>query len=119
MSLTNCKVEWKHKWAKYYVLLAAGADNINSRDPNIYFFTIKDTKLYVPVAALSARDNQKLSKFLRKGFGRPVYMNKCKIKRHNKNTTNGFRYFIESDFAGANTLFVLVYTNHGDNVKKN
>ena len=70
------------------------------------FFTIKDTKLYVPVATLSARDNQKLSKFLRKGFERPVYMNKCKIKRHNKNTTNGFRYFIESDFVGANTLFV-------------
>ena len=70
------------------------------------FFTIKDTKLYVPVATLSARDNQKLSKFLRKAFERPVYMNKCKIKRHNKNTTNGFRYFIESDFVGANTLFV-------------
>lgn len=70
MSLTNCKVEWKHKWAKYYVLLAAGADNINSRDPNIYFFTIKDTKLYVSIVTSSANDNQKLSKDLSKGFQR-------------------------------------------------
>ena len=68
MSLTNCKVEWKHKWAKYYVLLAAGAENINSRDSNIYFFTIKDTKLYVPVATLSARDNQNYQNSLGKGL---------------------------------------------------
>ena len=35
----------------------------------ILFFTIKDTKLYAPVVT-SARDNQKLSKHLSKGFER-------------------------------------------------
>ena len=42
-------------------------DNANDNDSvkNI-IFTIKDTKLYVPVATLSAKDNQKLSNFLAK-----------------------------------------------------
>ena len=35
--------------------------------------TIKDTKLYVPVVTLSARDNQKLSNLLSKGFKRSAY----------------------------------------------
>ena len=34
---------------------------------------MKDTKLYVPVVTLSAKDNQKLSKSLSKGFKRSVY----------------------------------------------
>ena len=29
------------------------------------------------------------------------------------------RYFLESYFAGVNRLFVLVYTNEGDNYKRN
>ena len=47
-------------------------DNYNT---NNITFTIKDTRLFVPVVTLSARDNQKLSKFARKGFGRSVYLN--------------------------------------------
>ena len=43
----------------------ANANNIIS--------TIKDIKLYVPVVTLSARDNQKLSKRLSKGFEKSVY----------------------------------------------
>ena len=40
-------------------MLAAGNDNDNDRDDKI-IFTIKDTKLYVPVVTLSARDIEKL-----------------------------------------------------------
>ena len=40
---------------------------------NNIIFTIKNIKLYVPVVTLSARDNQKLSKLLSKGFERSVY----------------------------------------------
>ena len=39
----------------------------------IMLITIKDTKLYVSVVALSAKDNQNISKLLRKGFKRSVY----------------------------------------------
>ena len=44
-----------------------GNENDNdNEDPSIIVFTIKDTKLYVPVVTLSAKDNQKLSNFLAK-----------------------------------------------------
>ena len=75
---------------------ANGNDNGNA---NI-IFTIKDTKLYVPVVTLSARDNQKLSKHLSKGFERSVYWNEYKTKSENKNTTNEYRHFFESNFVG-------------------
>ena len=73
-----------------------GTDNANgNNDDNNIIFTIKDTNLYVPVVNLSARDNQKLSKLLSKGFERSVDWNKYKIKSENKNTTNEFRYFLK------------------------
>ena len=39
-------------------------------------------------------------------------------KIENKNKTNEFRYFLESNFVGVNRLFVLVYSNHGGNAKR-
>ena len=67
----------------------AGTDNSNrNNDDNNIIFTIKDTKLYVPVITLSARDNQKLSKTLSNGFERSVYWNEFKTKIQNENTTN-------------------------------
>ena len=81
-------------------------------------FIIKDTKLYVPLVTISARDNQKLSKLLSKGFKIPVYWNENKTKSDNKNTANELRYFLESGFVGVNRLFVLVYTNEGNNAKR-
>ena len=68
MPLINCKVELKLKWTKYCVFSGAGNENEISNDDNALniIFTFKYTKLYVPVVNLSARDNQKLSKFFRK-----------------------------------------------------
>ena len=71
----------------------------------ILFSLQKGTKLYVPVLTLSAKDNQKLSKLLRKGFERLVYWNDYKTKSENKNTTNEYRFFLESNFVGVNRLF--------------
>ena len=81
-------------------------------------FTIKDTKLYAPVVTLSARDNRKLSKLLSKGFERSVYWNENKTKSENKNTTNEFRYFLQSKFVGINRLFVLVYPSGNGDYKR-
>ena len=73
------------------------------------YFTIKDTNFYVPVINLSARDNQKLSKLLSKGFERSVYWNEYKTKSDNKNTANEFRYFLELNFVGFNRSYFTLY----------
>ena len=97
----------------------AGTDSaIGNNDNNNILFTIKDTKLYVPVGTLSARDNQKLPKRLSKGFERSVYWNVCKTKSENKNTTTEYRYFYESKFVGVNRLFGLVNRNEDNNAKR-
>ena len=77
-------------------------------------FTIKGTKLSIPVVNLSARDNQRLSKLLSKGFARSVYWNEYKTESDNKNMTNKIRGFLESKFVGVGRLSVLVYTNPGN-----
>ena len=113
--LINCKVELKLKWTKH--LFPAGGDNAAANLDGI-IFAIKDTKLYIPVVTLTARDNQKLSNFLSKGFERSVYWNEYQTKRGNKNTTNEYRYFLESNFVGVSTLFVLVFSNEDDDSKR-
>ena len=110
--MINCKVELKLRWTKYCILSVAGTNNANGNyDDNDNICTIKDTKSYVPVVTLWARGNQKLSKLLSKLFERSVYWNEDKTKNVKKNTTNKFRYFLESNFVGVNRLFALVYSN--------
>ena len=41
-----------------------------------------------------------------------------KQKSEIENTTNRYRYFLESNFVGGNRLFVLTYQNRGDGVKQ-
>ena len=116
MPLINCKIELNLKWTNYCVLSADGANNANNKDDN-NIFTTKDTKLYVPVATLSAEHNQNLPKLLSKGFERSVYWNEYKTKSENKNTSE-YSYFFESNFAGANWLFVLVCFNKDNDLKQ-
>ena len=59
---------------------AAGADNINNRDSDYIIFIMKDTKSYVPVITLSAKENKKLWKLFSKGFERSVYWMNIKQK---------------------------------------
>ena len=94
MSLINCKKELKLKWTKHCVLSAAGVDNANANSNDI-IPTIQDTKSYVPAITLLAKNNQKRSKLLSKGFERSMYSNEYKSESKNKNTTNKNRYFLE------------------------
>ena len=59
---------------------------------------MKDTKLYVAVVTLPARDNQKLSKLPSKGFERSVSWNEYKTKSANKSTANENWYFLKLVF---------------------
>ena len=76
MPLINGKIELKTKWTNYCVLSPNDYDNANNNDPgNNTIFDNKNSKLYVPVATLLARDNKKLSNIGSKGFQRSVYWN--------------------------------------------
>ena len=55
-------------------------DNDNYNNRKKITFTMKDTKIYVPVVTLSAIDKEKLSKLVSKGFERSVYWNELKNK---------------------------------------
>ena len=89
------------------MLSKAGAHNDNINSNNISF-TIKDSKVCVPVVTLSAKENQKLSKPFSKEFKRSLYCNEYKTKKM-KNTTNEYRYFLKSNFVRASRLYVLAY----------
>ena len=86
---------------------AAGGDNNNAFSNNI-IFTIKKAKLYVTVETFSARDNQKLSKFLSKEFERLGYWNEYKSRSESKNTANEDGCFSKSNIIGVINLFVLI-----------
>ena len=110
MPLVNRRAELKFRWTRYCILSASGNKNNINEDANVnnIIFTIKDTKIYVPVVTLSARDNQKLSKRLSKGFEGSVFWNEYKMKSDNKNTTNELINFLESNFVGVNRLFEFI-----------
>ena len=59
MSLIYYKVALKLTWKKHCVLAGVGNDVADSGN---IICIVKDTKLYVPVVILSAKDNQKLAK---------------------------------------------------------
>ena len=101
----------------YCVLALDGVENADSNSNNIVFI-IKDTKLFVLVILLSAKDLQKLSILLGKRCERSVYWNEYKTKIGNKNTTYEYRYFLQSNFVGVNRLCVLIYPNQDGNAKR-
>ena len=72
--------------AKYFDLAVTGADNVGGNSSNV-IFTIKDTKLYLAVVILSAKDNKRLSKLFSEEFERSMYLNEYKTKSENKNVT--------------------------------
>ena len=98
----------KLKWTEHRVSSVGGTDNADVNADNI-IFSIKDTKLYILVVTLSAKENQKLSKLLSKWIERLVYWNECKANSENKNMkNNNCKYFVKSNFVGVNRLFVLI-----------
>ena len=71
ISLIDWRIRLKITQSNYCVLWANENDNANDNDKaNNIISTMKDRKLYVPVATLSAKNNQKLSKLLGKKFDR-------------------------------------------------
>ena len=69
------------------VLFVGNEDN-DRDNSNKIVFTLKYTKLYLPVFTLFAKGNQKLSKLLSKEFKSSVYWNEYIAKSGSEDTTN-------------------------------
>ena len=70
------------------------------------------------ILLLWSSDNQKISKLLSRGFERIVHWKEYKTNSENKNTTNEYRYFLVSNFVGANRLFILAYSDQDTSLKR-
>ena len=120
MLLINCKTYLEINWNNNCVMCRAdtyaGGDNFNNRETT---FQITSTKLYVPTATLSTKDNVNLKKRLNEGFKRSVYWNeyKSKIETKEEDANNPTRFPLDLSFQGVNRFFVLAFddTNNGAN----
>ena len=84
-------------------------------------FKITNTKLYVPIVALSSKVNVKLVKLSEEGFKRPVYWNEyqTKIETRDLDNNNLTRFSLDASFQGVKRLFVLPFNNSTVNVSNN
>ena len=105
MPLVNCKLHLDLTWKKECVL------------PNIVGatrFRITDTKLYVPVVTLSAKDNASFIKQQNDGFKRSVYWNEYKSVGDEGIVADAIapkRIQLDPSFQGVNRLFVLTFND--------
>ena len=121
MPLINCKIHLELNWSNNCVMYGANTcvvgDNVNSRETT---FQTTNTKLYVPIVALSTNDNVNLTKQLNERFKRSVYWSKYKSKIETKTADNNnvTRFPLDASFPGANRLFVLAFDNGANRVEK-
>ena len=111
MPLINCKIHLELNWNKNCVM---------SNIVGAASFKITNTELYVPIVALSSKDNVKLVKLLEYGFNKPVYWNEyqTKIETRNLDKNNLTRFHPDTSFQGIRRLFVLVFNNAEGNANK-
>ena len=78
---------------------------------NFWRSLITNTKVYVPIATLTSKDNATLVKLLEEGFKIPVYWNEYQTKRESKNLGNNnlTRFPLDASFQGVRRLFVLAF----------
>ena len=115
MLLINGKIHLELNWTKDCVLSNAPCANNNA-----ILFKITSTKLYVPIAILSTKDNVNLTKQLNEGFKRSVYGNEYKSKIETKaaDNNNVARFLLDASFQGVNRLFVLAFNNTDGDANK-
>ena len=125
MPLINCQINLILTWSKNCVLRskatrdavpAQGGNPAITRvnNPTNVTFKITDTKLYVPVATLSSKDDNNFLEQLKSGFKRTIKWNKYRSEKTNQTKTNYFNYLIDLTFTKVNRLFVLLFENEKD-----
>ena len=107
MPLVNCKIDLELTWHKDCMI-----SSVNAAAGQVVAFTITNTKLYVPVATLSTKDNNNLAKQLNDVFKRGIYWNQYVSKPFTEqaaNKTGITRFSLDAAFQGVNRLFVLAF----------
>ena len=102
MPLINCEVNLILTWSKDCVIT-----NFTGEGK----FAITETKLYVPVVTLSAKDNEKFFQQLRSGFKKTINWNKYESSIKTFAQNRYLNYLINPSFQGVNRLFVLPFEN--------
>ena len=99
---------------------AAGSNNDPSAivAPNGLEFQIIETKLHVPVFALSTGNDKKLLEQLKSGFKRTVKWNKYRSQMTIQSNNNNLNYLIDPAFTKVNRLFVLSFERINENCVK-
>ena len=112
MPLINCKIKLNLRWKKECVL---------SNQDSAAVFIINDTKMYVPVVALSKEDNKDFIEQQNKGFKRSIYWNEYKTKEINEDAdANVFKYInLDPSFQGVNRLFIMTYNRENGQPTRN
>ena len=102
MPLINCEVNFILTWSSTCIIT-------NSKGAGR--FAITDTKLYVPVIALSTKDNSKLIQQLKSDFKRVINWNKYLSKPELLAQNPNLNHLVEPSFQGVNRPFVLALEN--------
>ena len=105
LPLINCEVNIILTWSANCVIVSTNVANQNATS------AITDTKLYVPVVALSTQDNAKLLQQLKSGFKRAINWNKYLSKPELLAQNPNLNHLVESSFQGVNRLFVSAFEN--------
>ena len=105
MPLINCEVNLILTWSKDCVIT-----NFTGEGK----FAITETKLYVPVVALSTKDNEKLLQQLKSGFKKRISWNKYESSIKTFAQNRYLTYLINPSFQGINRLFALAFENGND-----
>ena len=105
MPLMNCEVNLILTWSKDCVIT-------NSTGGGKFAKT--ETKLYVPVATLSTKDNEKLIQQLKSGFKKTISWNKYESNIKTFAQNRYLNYLINPSFQVVNRLFVLSFENETD-----
>ena len=118
--LVNCEVSLALSWFATCIItsmakriLVASQQN-RGNSPTNATFEITNTKFYVPVATLSAENDNKLLEQLKAGFKRTIKWNKYTSKISNQVKNNNLNYLIDPIFTKVNRLFVLSFENEDD-----
>ena len=106
MPLVNCKIDLELTWHKDCMVFSA-----NAAAGQVVSLMITNTKFYVPVVTLSAKDHNNLTKQLNDGF---IYWNQYVFKPfpetpHKKAGIT--RFALDAAFQGANRLLVLAFAD--------